>query len=71
VARFRFRIGGKTVMLPDGQHDVGRLAECWLVLDDDLVSRNHARFHIGEKQCELEDLGSRNGTFINGDRLEG
>jgi predicted component of type VI protein secretion system len=58
-------------MLPDGPHDVGRLAECWLVLDDDLVSRTHARFHIGPNLCELEDLGSRNGTFINGDRLEG
>jgi len=71
VTRFRFKIGGKTVLLPDGRHDVGRLGECWLVLDDDLVSRTHARFHVGQNGTELEDLGSRNGTFINGDRLEG
>lgn len=58
-------------MLPEGHHDVGRLGECWLVLDDDLVSRTHARFHIGADSTELEDLGSRNGTFINGDRLIG
>jgi pSer/pThr/pTyr-binding forkhead associated (FHA) protein len=71
VARFRFKIGSKTVLLPDGQHDVGRLAECWLVLDDDLVSRNHARFHVGADLTELEDLGSRNGTFVNGDKVVG
>lgn len=70
MARFRFKIGGKTVLLPDGHHDVGRLGECWLVLDDDLVSRTHARFHIGDV-TELEDLGSRNGTYINGEKLLG
>jgi pSer/pThr/pTyr-binding forkhead associated (FHA) protein len=70
VARFRFKIGGKTVLLPDGHHDVGRLGECWLVLDDDLVSRTHARFHIADTS-EIEDLGSRNGTFVNGEKLIG
>lgn len=71
MGRFRFKIGGKTVLLPDGQHDVGRFAECWLVLDDDLVSRTHARFHISAGRSEVEDLSSRNGTFVNGDRLQG
>lgn len=71
VPRFRFKIGDKTVMLPVGTHDVGRLPECWLVLDDDLVSRTHARFHVSVDATDVEDLGSRNGTFVNGDRIVG
>jgi pSer/pThr/pTyr-binding forkhead associated (FHA) protein len=71
VPRFRFRIGGKTVLLPEGKHDVGRMPECWLVLDDDLVSRTHARIHVGIVDTDIEDLGSRNGTFVNGDRVVG
>ncbi|MFO0636048.1 MAG: FHA domain-containing protein [Nannocystaceae bacterium] len=71
MPRFRFKIGGKTVLLPEGQHDVGRMAGCWLVLDDDLVSRTHARFHVGREETEVEDLGSRNGTFLNGERIQG
>ena len=71
MPRFRFRIGGKTVLLPEGKHDVGRMPECWLVLDDDLVSRTHARIHVGPLDTEIEDLGSRNGTFLNGERIQG
>ena len=71
MPRYRFKIGGKTVLLPEGQHDVGRMPGCWLVLDDDLVSRTHARFHVSRDETAVEDLGSRNGTFLNGERLHG
>ncbi|NVB41927.1 FHA domain-containing protein [Pseudenhygromyxa sp. WMMC2535] len=57
--------------LPQGTLDVGRMADCWLTLDDDLTSRYHARFHVGAAGVELEDLGSRNGTFVNGQQIEG
>lgn len=50
--------------------DIGRIAECWLVLADDQVSRYHARLHVANELVELEDLGSRNGTFINGRRIK-
>jgi hypothetical protein len=71
VEQFRLRIGGRTLKLPAGTLDVGRMSDCWLTLDDDLISRYHARFHVGPGTLDLEDLGSRNGTYINGKRLSG
>lgn len=71
MTSFRLRIGGRTLAVPHGVLDVGRLSDCWLTLDDDLISRYHARFHVTEEQLELEDLGSRNGTYVNGRRLSG
>ena len=57
--------------LNPGVYQVGRMADCWLTLDDDLVSRYHARFVVDAAGMEVEDLGSRNGTYVNGRRLEG
>lgn len=57
--------------LNPGTLQVGRMADCWLTLDDDLVSRYHARFLVNAGSLEVEDLGSRNGTYVNGRRLEG
>ncbi len=59
------------MVLPQGILEVGRSSDCWLTLDDEISSRVHARFHVDEEQCELEDLDSRNGTFVNGDRIVG
>jgi hypothetical protein len=36
---------------------------------DDAISRKHARIIIQDGQCKIEDLGSTNGTLINGQRL--
>lgn len=71
MEQYRLRIGGRTLALPQGTLDVGRMPDCWLTLDDDLISRYHARFHVSGRQLELEDLGSRNGTYVNGRRLSG
>ena len=68
---YRLKLGGRTLKLPEGQSDVGRSPDCWLNLDDDLCSRFHARFHVSERGVEFEDLNSRNGTFINGEQLQG
>ncbi|HVI02536.1 MAG TPA: FHA domain-containing protein [Enhygromyxa sp.] len=68
---YRLKIGARTLKLPEGTLDVGRMADCWLTLDDDLISRYHARFHVSPDRVEVEDLGSRNGTYVNGERLEG
>jgi hypothetical protein len=59
------------MVLPDGEHDIGRLPDCWLTIDDDLASRQHARFHVAGPTAVLVDLGSRNGTFVNGKRIVG
>jgi hypothetical protein len=54
------------------EHDimVGRDPSCDVVISDRQVSRFHARFLLGEEGVILEDLGSKNGTFRNGERLE-
>jgi FHA domain len=59
------------MVLPEGILEVGRSSDCWLTLEDEISSRVHARFHVDAEGCEIEDLGSRNGTFVNGDRIVG
>ena len=56
--------------LGEGEHEAGRHAEATVFLDDITVSRHHAAFHVGEGSLLLEDLGSTNGTYVNGERVE-
>lgn len=49
---------------------VGRDPSCDVVIADRQVSRFHARFTPSAEGILLEDLGSKNGTFCNGERLE-
>ena len=42
-----------------------------IVINDREVSRHHLRFTRGADGCTMEDLGSTNGTFVNGTRLQG
>ena len=48
---------------------LGRGSECAVVLDHPSVSRQHARLEIAAT-CTISDLGSRNGTWCRGQRLE-
>lgn len=53
----------------DKSYVLGRSSEVDLPLEDDTVSRRHARV-FRERECLwIRDLGSRNGTFINGKRM--
>ncbi len=49
---------------------IGRNETCDLVVDDSQVSRRHCQILWDGVYCTLEDLGSTNGTFINGQRLQ-
>jgi hypothetical protein len=49
---------------------IGRGRENTIVLDDMLVSRRHVRITADSEGLILEDLGSRNGTYVNGRRVE-
>lgn len=49
----------------DGTLVIGRDAECNIVIPDRQVSRQHARITKGTNGIILEDLGSKNGTFLN------
>ena len=60
---------GKVFPLDKPEVIVGRDLNNDIVINDPEVSRRHARFFIQGNSYVLEDLGSTNGTFINGQRL--
>ena len=64
--------GSRVVDLPEGV-DVtfGRSRGATITLDSEKVSRMHARVRRTGDVIEVEDLGSRNGTRVNGDKIEG
>jgi hypothetical protein len=61
---------GRTFSL-GGERVAGRDASQPIALSDDQVSRRHARFTIAGDAVTVEDLGSRNGTYVNGQVLTG
>ncbi|MBZ0119565.1 MAG: FHA domain-containing protein [Sandaracinaceae bacterium] len=71
MARFRLRYQSTDLEMPPGEFVVGRSSSCHLALDDALVSRRHAVFHVTHDGVEVEDLGSRNGISINGEQVRG
>ena len=67
--RFRLRYMNHDLELNEGEFVVGRNASCQLSLDDPLVSRRHATFIVHADAVTVEDLGSRNGVSVNGERI--
>jgi len=63
--------GAREVPLQEGENLLGRTAESVLRFTADSASRRHARIVVTTGQAVLEDLGSKNGTFLNGRRLQG
>src|SRR5688500_13953076 len=49
---------------------LGRSPSCEIPLEDGKVSRRHARIIVDEGQARISDLGSRNGTVVNGEKIE-
>src|SRR5262249_29627122 len=58
-------------VLDQPEQVIGRAATCAIRLNDDGVSRSHARILLEGGDYILEDLGSVNGTFLNGAQIEG
>jgi serine/threonine protein kinase len=54
-----------------GDYVIGRGVEADIRIETPLISRAHARLTVRERECLIEDLGSSNGTFINGERIGG
>ena len=56
---------------PPGEAVIGRASSNHIVIRNDQASRHHARVFWTGEQWQISDLESRNGTFVNGDRLAG
>ncbi len=61
TAAKRYNLGAETV--------AGRDANCQICLEDEFVSQLHARVVNNQGHYILEDLGSTNGTFVNGRKI--
>ncbi|HEX6739421.1 MAG TPA: FHA domain-containing protein, partial [Vicinamibacteria bacterium] len=70
VRRCRLAWSGGRVTLGEGEHILGRSPDLDVYLNSPSVSRRHARLRISAKEVTLEDLGSKNGTYLHGERLE-
>ena len=70
-SRARVIFGNRPIVLSEGANEIGRDAESAVVIDHASVSRHHARIHISGASARLEDLGSKNGTFVRDQRVSG
>ena len=62
---------GKEIRVSHKRYVIGRAPECQLRPGSEKVSRKHCQIIIEEHRVQLEDLGSGNGTLINGQRVTG
>jgi DNA-binding winged helix-turn-helix (wHTH) protein len=63
--------GGREILLRMGENVLGRTHEAAVWVDDASVSRHHAVIRVSDGGATLEDSGSRNGTFLRGQRIDG
>src|SRR5438874_4081521 len=62
--------GGEYPIGGTGDIVIGRSSDLDMVLIEDMVSRKHAKLHIGQSGLTISDLGSTNGTFVNGEKVK-
>jgi Inner membrane component of T3SS, cytoplasmic domain/Domain of unknown function (DUF4388) len=61
--------GGEYPLADSGELVIGRSSELDLVLIEDMVSRKHAQLTLAAGRITIADLGSTNGTFVNGEKV--
>jgi DNA-binding winged helix-turn-helix (wHTH) protein len=67
--RLRLFLEDREIALREGENLLGRLDEGVAWFESPTVSRRHARIVVAGGQAILEDLGSKNGTFLGGARI--
>ena len=70
TSRCRLVCGRRRVPLQEGENVLGRAPDVAVTIDSTRASRRHARIVIAGDRVTLEDLGSKNGTLLNGRRIE-
>ena len=63
--------GSREISLGEGESLIGRAPDCTMRVDTPKTSRHHARIVITAGRAVLEDLGSRNGTYLGARPIEG
>jgi DNA-binding winged helix-turn-helix (wHTH) protein len=61
----------RSIPLAEGVNVIGREPAAALVIDSSTVSRKHAQIVVSGPAATIEDLGSKNATHVNGQKLEG
>src|SRR5262245_39646705 len=62
---------GKTLVFGPGEYYLGRGPECNIRFTSEWISRQHCLLRVGATDVVLRDLGSRNGTLVNGQLVNG
>ena len=62
--------GGEFPLLTEREIVIGRASDLDMVLVEDMVSRKHAKIATHGEQLVIQDLGSTNGTFVNGEKIK-
>jgi DNA-binding winged helix-turn-helix (wHTH) protein len=71
AVRMYLTSGDRQYPLVDGAMTIGRAGDAAIQIDSGGVSRHHARIVVSGDEARVEDLGSKNGTFVDGKRVTG